>query len=61
MGKKIIFTKKKEMAKITIRVDPELKVQLMKTISLLKKEYPDQKVNVNELIRNYIVDFIANF
>jgi len=60
--KKIIesFPTKKNTAKITIRIDEDLKNKLLKVINRLKKENPDIRISTNQLIKQYIIDFIGD-
>ncbi len=54
------FPLKQEVSKITIRIDQDLKKKLLKIISGLKKQNPTMKISINELLKQYIINFIGD-
>ena len=60
MKKADAFPLKLETAKITIRIEHDLKKKLLKIIAGLKKSNPKMKISVNQLLKQYIIDFIGD-
>lgn len=47
---------KQKLSKVTVRIDDSLKQHVLKFITKLKRENPEHKFSVNELVKNFLIE-----